>query len=129
MKKNSTLYNISRTVLGLFLIIYALNQFFHFLPHSYGQMPGITQDFLDAVSVYLPALYIFELLLGIFLILNKYTAFILILLAPLSVAFLIFNIANGDLVKAWPAILVAGINLALILRRTQLYAPLFKTNN
>jgi len=126
MKKNSTLYNVSRTILGLFLIIYALNQFFHFLPHSYGKMPGITQDFLDAVSVYLPALYFLEFILGVFLVLNKYTAFILIILAPLSVAFLIFSISNGVISRAWPAILVAGINVLLMLRRTELYKPLFK---
>lgn len=126
MKNNSTIYNVLRTVLGLFLIIYALNQFFHFLPHSYGKMPGITQDFLDAASVYLPALYFLEFVLGIFLVLNKYTAFILIILAPLSVAFLIFSISNGVISKAWPAILVAAINVVLMLRRRDLYKPLFK---
>ena len=116
---------VLRTTLGLFLILYALNRFFHFLPSSYGAMPEITQDFLDAVAIYLPALYIFEIFIGFFLIFNKWTAFILIVLVPLSVAFLIFSISNGEFSKAWPAFIVAIINLLLIVRRWDSYKPLF----
>jgi putative oxidoreductase len=50
----------------------------------------------------------------------------LIILAPLSVAFLIFSISNGVISRAWPAILVAAINVVLMLRRRDLYKPLFK---
>jgi putative oxidoreductase len=126
MEKNNTLYTVLRTALGVFLIFYALNKFFHFLPASYGAMPEVTQDFLDAVAAYLPALYIFEIIVGLFLIFNKWTPFILIVLFPLSVAFLIFSISNGELSKAWPAFLVGIINILLLLRRRETYKPLFK---
>ncbi|MBT8276796.1 MAG: hypothetical protein KJO39_11670 [Bacteroidia bacterium] len=126
MKKNDSLFMVARTALGLFLILYALNRFFHFLPSSYGAMPEVTQDFLDSVAIYLPALYIFEIIIGLFLIFNKWTAFILIVLAPLSVAFLIFSISNGEFSKAWPAYVVGLINVLLIVRRWDSYKPLFK---
>ncbi|HRV56279.1 MAG TPA: hypothetical protein P5264_12150, partial [Mangrovimonas sp.] len=59
-----------RILLGLFLIVYGLNQFFHFIPSTYGQMPENTRSFIDAVVEYLPYLYIFEILIGLFLLLN-----------------------------------------------------------
>lgn len=126
MKTNDTLYMVLRTALGLFLILYALNRFFHFLPSSYGAMPEVTMNFLDAVAAYLPALYIFEIIIGLFLIFNKWTPFILIVLAPLSVAFLIFSISNGEFSKAWPAFVVGIVNVVLLLRRREAYKPLFK---
>lgn len=125
MKSNDILFKVLRTVLSLFLIFYALNRFFHFLPSSYGAMPEVTKDFLDAVAGYLPALYIFEIVIGLFLIFNKWTPFILIVLFPLSVAFLIFSISNGEFSKAWPAIFVALLNVILISRRKEMYKSLF----
>lgn len=54
-----------RITLGLALIIYALNQFFHFLPTGYGQMPEEAQYFIDAVYMYLPLLYLLEIVIGL----------------------------------------------------------------
>lgn len=68
---NSNAIKWSRIILGLFLIVYALNQFFHFLPTSYGQMPEESRHFIDAAAMYLPYLYIFEILIGLFLVINK----------------------------------------------------------
>lgn len=125
MRSQDTVFIVLRIFLGLFLVAYALNRFFHFLPWSYGAMPEITKDFLDAVAVYLPALYIFEIVIGLFLILNKWTPFILIVLFPLSIAFLIFSISNGEFTKAWPAIVVGVINIVLIVRSRATYRYLF----
>lgn len=125
MSKNNSIFALLRVVLGAFLILYALNRFFHFLPSSYGAMPEITKEFLDAVAAYLPALYIFEIIIGLFLVFNKWTPFILIVLFPLSIAFLIFSISNGEFSKAWPAFIVAVINVILILKRKEKYKELF----
>ena len=114
-----------RIFLGIFLIIYALNQFLHFLPTSYGQMPEDARNFLDAVVMYLPILYIFEIIIGLFLIFNKWTAFILIVLFPLSVSFLIFMFANGELAITWPALVVAALNVILIVNNRERYKTLF----
>lgn len=123
--KNSKTTRILSIVLGTFLIIYAANQFLHFLPSGYGKMPDFTRDYLDAVLPFLPALYIFEIILGIAFITNKWVPFLVIVLAPLSVNFLIFNLANGG----WniiSAAFVAILNLALIYQYRDRYKPLFK---
>jgi hypothetical protein len=115
-----------RIFLGLFLIIYALNQFLHFLPTGYSEMPENARNFLDAVVMYLPLLYAFEIVTGLFLIFNKWAAFILIVLFPLSVSFLIFSFANQDLSETWPALIVAALNVVLLIDSRQKYMPLFE---
>lgn len=125
MKHNQSLKTWLRVFLGLFLIVYALNQFLRILPTSYGKMPENTMDFLYAVVVYLPVLYFFEIILGLLFVLNKWTPFLLIVLFPLSVAFLIFSISNQDFIDAIPALVVALLNFSLILFYKEKYKPLF----
>lgn len=114
-----------RIFLGLFLIVYALNQFLHFIPTGYTEMPEEARYFLDAVVIYLPLLYFFEIITGLFLIFNKWTSFILIVLFPLSVSFLIFTFANQDLSETWPALFVAALNIFLLFQSREKYKPLF----
>lgn len=95
------------------------------MPTSYGKMPENAMEFLDAVLVYLPMLYIFEIILGLFLVFNKWTPFLLIVLFPLSVAFLIFSISNQDFLDALPALIVALLNFILLLFEKEKYKPLF----
>jgi putative oxidoreductase len=114
-----------RVCLGTFLIIYALNQFLHFFPTGYSEMPEDARNFIDGVVVYLPFLYIFEILIGLLLIMNKWSSFILIVLFPLSVSFLIFTIANKDLTETWPALFVAAANIFLLLNNREKYKLLF----
>jgi len=123
MKENTSKW--LRIILGIFLIIYALNQFFHFFPTSYGQMPESAKDFIDAVAIYLPALYVFEIGIGLFLIADRWTAFILIVLFPLSVAFMIFMFANGEISETWPALFVATLNVILLVNDREKYKSLF----
>jgi len=88
-------------------------------------MPADARDFIDATVIYLPILYVFEIILGLLLIFNKWTAFLLIVLFPLSTAFLIFSISNQDLSDAWPALFVAILNFTLLLFEKEKYQPLF----
>ncbi|SRX74362.1 DoxX protein [Aequorivita antarctica] len=126
MKNNQLPKTWLRIFLGLFLIVYALNQYFHFLPTSYGAMPDNAREFIDAAVIYLPILYIFEIILGLLLVLNKWTPFLLLVLFPLSVAFLIFSISNQDFLDAIPALVVAFLNFTLILFEKEKYQPLFQ---
>ncbi len=115
-----------RIILGVFLIIYGLNQWFHFYPTSYGDdMPVEARQFLDSVVIYLPFLYILEIIIGLFLLINRWTSVILIALFPLSVCFLIFVFSNRDIAEMWQAVLVAALNVVLILQRKEKYLPLF----
>ncbi|WP_242082502.1 DoxX protein [Aestuariivivens sediminis] len=125
MAKTSKTATTLRILLGLFLIIYALNQFFHFIPFTYGEMPENTRDFIDAVVGYLPYLYMFEIIIGFLLVFNKWTPFILIVLFPLSISFLIFNLSDNDLSKTWTALIVAFLNIFLLYYHRDKYKPLF----
>ena len=122
MKNKITL--LGKRFLGAFLIIYALNQFLHFLPSGYGKMPEDAMRFIDAVVMYLPLLYIFEIIIGLLLILNKWTGLILIVLFPLSISFLIFMFANQDWTETWSALVVAFLNVALVINERERYTPL-----
>lgn len=116
-----------RVSLGLFLIVYALNQFLHFFPAGYGKMPEGALHFIDAVVIYLPFLYVFEMIIGLCLVLNKWSAFILIVLFPLTVSFLIFMYANEDLSETWPALVVALLNVILLFEHKEKYKPLLES--
>jgi len=126
MKNKENIKKLLRTALGLFLITYALNQFFQFLPTSYGMMPEGARNFLDSVAVNLPALYIFEIIIGIFLIMNKWSPFLHIVLFPLSITFLIFSISNHHFGRALPAFIVAALNITLLFLNREKYRVLFK---
>ncbi len=110
-----------RKSLGLFLILYALNQFLHILPTSYGAMPDISQQFLDSIIMYLPYLYFFELFVGVMLFMNFWSSLVLLVLFPLSASFLFFNFVNGDLEMMMPAIVVAFLNFYLLIKRWNKY--------
>jgi len=125
MEKSRPTFKFLRILLGLFLIAYALNKFLHIVPNSYGAMPAVAQDFLDSVAMYLPILYIFEILIGLFLVFNKWKTFIYIVLFPLSIAFLMFGIINQNVVQLLPALFVAVVNGILILSRKEKYRVLF----
>ena len=109
----------------------------HIIPTSYGDMPEFTQSYLDAIATFLPALYIFEIIIGILLVFNIWNPFVVIMLAPLTVNFLIFNFTNMILAfpnnnvaynigRIWPAALVAVLNIILIFAYKDKYKPLFK---
>lgn len=115
-----------RIFLGVFLIGYALNQFFHFLPTSYGKMPDDARNFIDAVVMYLPLLYVFEIVIGLFLIFNKWTALILLVLFPLSISFLIFMFANKDISETWSGLIVAILNVVLLYYQKEKYHTLLE---
>lgn len=115
-----------RIGLGVFLVGYALNQFFHFLPTSYGKMPEDARNFIDAVVMYLPLLYAFEILIGLLLIFNKWTSLILIVLFPLSISFLIFMFANQDISETWSGLIVALLNVILLYNHKDDYRILLK---
>jgi hypothetical protein len=124
MKTQEHFSALPRIILGLFLIVYALNHFFQILPTSYREMPENTEYFLNAVVAYLPALYIFEILIGLLFIFNKWTSLLLIVLFPLSITFLIFVVSNGSLANMWPAFIVALLNIWLLWQHREKYTSL-----
>ena len=84
---------IARLLLGLIFLVFGLNKFFPFIPQ--GPMPpGVAGQFMGALfaSHYIMAVGAFEAVGGVLLLLNRYVALGLCLLAPVIVNILLTGI-------------------------------------
>ena len=84
---------ITRVLLALILVIFGLNKFFNFLPMP--PMPEAAQGFMGALieTVYLMLFVsIIDIISGIFLLLNRYSTLILILIFPVLLNAFLFHL-------------------------------------
>ena len=124
--RNKVVYTIARVLLGLILVVFGLNYFLQFIPM--GEMPeniaAVMAGFTTA-GYLLPTVKVIEIVVGLMMLTNKYVKLGAILLAPLSVNFLLFHIvlapATGML-----AYVVVLINVYLGWYHFDSYRPLFK---
>ncbi len=117
---NSMFTKIVRIFLGIVLVLSAINNFCKIIPTPAG-------DFIESfgqVNYVLPIVGVLELAIGAMLLLKKWVAFALILLAPISLNILLFHLYL-DLSGIAPALLVAILNAILIYKHWQQYKPLF----
>ena len=122
---NSLFTKISQTLLGLMLLVFGANKFLHFIPME--APSGAAGNFLNslgATGYIFPIIGILEVIIGLMLLLKKWTAFALILLAPISLNILLFHLFL-DIPGISMALLVFIFNLALIYKHWPQYKPLF----
>lgn len=122
---NSLFTKISQTLLGLMLLVFGANKFLHFIPME--TPSGAAGNFLNslgATGYIFPIIGILEVIIGLMLLLKKWTAFALILLAPISLNILLFHLFL-DIPGISMALLVFIFNLALIYKHWPQYKPLF----
>ena len=84
---------ITRTLLGLIFLVFGLNFFLHFIPMS-SSPPGKAGAFeggLFGSGYFFPFLKVIETIGGLFLIINRYTAFFLLALLPITVNICLFH--------------------------------------
>jgi putative oxidoreductase len=94
---------VARYLLGFIFLVFGLNGFLHFIPAA---MPaGLAGQFLGALflSNYLVVVFLLQLLGAVLLLVNRYVALALALLAPVIVNILLFHILMAP----------AGLGLAL----------------
>lgn len=124
---NSTFTRILRIILGLGLIFFGLGKLIHF---DFMPSPTFTDDaslFMDSLSntgYVLRVVAIFEIFIGLLLLLNKWVSFALILLVPITVNVLLFHLfldSPGLLL----AIIIVFLNAILIYKHWKSYRPLF----
>ncbi|WP_420320223.1 DoxX family membrane protein [Flagellimonas sp.] len=88
---NSKVFMVARILLGLFVLTFGLNKFFHFIP--FGEMSESAMAYFGAISsthtVTLVA--VIEILAGLALILNKYGALMAVILMSVSVNAVMFH--------------------------------------
>ncbi|HWR94601.1 MAG TPA: hypothetical protein VN192_05335 [Flavobacterium sp.] len=112
---NSKFTKLVRILLGVILVVFGSNKFLHFLP-----LPQ--HDGLDYIF---PIVGVLEVFIGTMLLMKKWVAFVLILLAPISINILLFhlllNIPGVEI-----ALLVVILNSILIYKRWNQFTPLFQ---
>jgi len=111
---------IVRIFLGVLLVFSAINKFWKIIPNPAG-------DFIESfgqVDYVLPIVGVFELAIGAMLLLKKWVAFALVLLAPISLNILLFHFYL-DLAGIAPALLITALNSILIYKHWKQYKPLF----
>ena len=123
---NSKLTTVLRIILGIILIVFGANKFFNFMPSPEG-MPEAAMNFMGALGktgYMFPLIGAVEVIVGLLLVLNKWVAFALVLLAPVAVNMVLFHLKLAP-AGIGPAALVTILNIALIYANWDKYKPLF----
>ncbi|HZW78195.1 MAG TPA: DoxX family membrane protein [Flavobacteriaceae bacterium] len=124
---NATFTKILRVLLGVVLIIFGLNKLIplNFLPSpEFSPEAEQFMNTLNASGYVLKTVGVIELFVGIFLIMRKWVAFALIILAPISLNILLFHVFM-DRPGLILAILILVLNSVLIYKHWRNYKPLF----
>jgi len=83
---------IVRTVLGLIFLVFGLNFFLHFIPMAAGTgKAGAFEGGLFGAGYFFPCMKVIEIACGVFLLINRYTAFFVLLLFPITFNIFMFH--------------------------------------
>ena len=116
---------IVRIVLGVALVVFGANKFLHLIPME--APTGSAGDFMNslgATGYVFPVIGVLEVMIGILLLMKKWVAFALILLAPISINIVLFHLFL-DIPGSPIALLILIFNAILIFKHWQQYKPLF----
>ena len=121
---------ITRVLLGLIYLIFGLNFFFHFIPMQQPPMSKAATDFsmgLFGAGYFFPFLKTLEIISGIFLLVNRYTAFFVLFVFPITLNIFLYHgfLLPSGLTMAAPMLI---INLFLGYAYRKYYASLFTTS-
>ncbi|PKP24521.1 MAG: DoxX protein [Bacteroidetes bacterium HGW-Bacteroidetes-2] len=122
---NSNFAKILRFLLALILLVFGLNKFLFFMPMP--ELPEHAAEFmgsLKATGYVLPFVGVIEIFVGILLLMNKWVAFALLVLVPISINILLFHLFL-DVPNIIGALLVVIFNIILIYKHWPRYTLLF----
>ncbi|OYQ45216.1 DoxX protein [Flavobacterium cyanobacteriorum] len=122
---NSQFTKIVRILLGLILVVFGVNKLYPFIPLP--EPSPAAADFihsLHATGYVLVIIALFEIVIGLLLLIKKWVPFALLLLLPLSLNILLFHLFL-DVPSIGTAILVVALNVILLYKHRQKYTPLF----
>ncbi|MET2983918.1 DoxX family membrane protein [Aureibaculum conchae] len=120
---NSKVTLVLRILLGLVLVIFGANKFFHFIPMD-APPEGSFMHALGQTGYMFPLIALSELIPGILLLINKWKGFALAWLVPISVNIVAFHL-KFDMATIAPAALVAVLNFVLIYAYWDKFKALF----
>lgn len=125
---NSMFTKIVRRILGCILVLFGLNIL---LPHPFIPLPELPEKAaafmasLAATGYILKTVASLEILIGILLLVKKWVAFALLLLAPISINIVLFHLFL-DASGIAGALVVVILNAVLIYKNWQQYKSLFQ---
>ncbi|WP_298397664.1 DoxX protein [Flavobacterium sp.] len=123
---NSMFTKIVRILLGVILILFGANKFLGFIPLP--ELPEQANNFMTSLGqtgYILKIVGVLEIIIGSLLLMKKWVAFALNLLAPISINILLFHVFL-DLKGIGGALLVAVLNGILIYKYWTHYKTLFQ---
>ena len=121
----NTFAMIARYLLGLAMLIFGANKFFHFMPAP--ELSGEAASFMGALagSGYIfPTLGVIYILAGLLLVFNKAVPFALVILVPVSFNIVAFHL-KFDPAGVLFAAVVAVLNMFLIYTNWDRFKSLF----
>jgi len=122
---NSQFTLLVRIVLGIILVVFGSNMVHPFIPLPPPTAAGADfMNSLGATGYIFPVVGILEVVIGVLLLLKKWVAFALILLAPISINILLFHMFL-DIPGVSMALLVVILNGIMIYKHWKHYIPLF----
>ena len=82
---------VARYLAGVIFLVMGLNGFLHFIP--FPPPPGVAGQFMGAlyVSHYLWVIFVFQVIAGVLLLLNRYVPLAVAMLAPVIVNIITFH--------------------------------------
>ena len=111
---NSKVFMVLRIVLGLMLLVFGLNKFFHFLPDPEGMSADAGAYFGALMSTKTMTLVaIVEVAAGLTFLLNKCGALMAIILMSVSVNAVLFHVAL-DSANIAPALVLLVLNIVVL---------------
>lgn len=112
--------NISRFLLGGVFLIFGLNYFFNIMPLD--TLEGDAAKFMSGLSnavYFMPLLKVTEVIMGLFLIIGLYVPFVLVVLMPINLNILLFNLFFE----------LSSIPISLVMIASHLYLAWVYRNN
>ena len=115
---------VTRVLLGLIFLVFGLNGFLNFIPMETPTDPkiGAFMGGLFQTGYFFPFLKGTEVLIGIALLANRYTALALVILTPIALNILLFH-----LFLAPEGSLLSIVIMALLAYQTGLHKDKYKT--
>ena len=124
--KHDKLTLIARVVLGLPFVIFGLNGFFHFIPMP--PLPAEAMTFmvgLMASGYFIPFLKITEIVCGVLILTGRYVPLALVVLAPVIINIVLFNLFLAPQGLLLPIILTV-MEVFLLLKNKDKYKALLE---
>lgn len=106
---------IIRVLMGLLLLVFGLNGFFHFILGSDAIPPGPAGVYMGALisGHILPVVAGFEALIGILLLAGRLVPLALVMLVPILVGIVLFHV-SFDLASGVPGFVLVGLTAFLM---------------